>query len=186
MIALKANGINAEYVPTGEEAKAKVLSLIPSGCKVMTMTSVTVDTLGLSAELNNSPRYESIRKVLSDPGRSPLEKSVAVAGANWVVGSVHAVTESGHVFVASNTGSQLPAYAYNAPHVIWLVSTKKIVADEAQAFARIYDHVLPLESERAKKAYGAAGSFVSKVLIVNREVSPDRLQLIFIGEDFGF
>ena len=37
--ALTKNGISAELVQTAEEAKNKVLSLIPEGAEVMTMTS---------------------------------------------------------------------------------------------------------------------------------------------------
>ena len=36
--ALKSNGITAYSVETGEEAKKKVLELIPKGAEVMTMT----------------------------------------------------------------------------------------------------------------------------------------------------
>ena len=44
--ALKSNGITACSVETGEEAKQKVLAMIPQGAEVMTMTSVTLDTIG--------------------------------------------------------------------------------------------------------------------------------------------
>ena len=45
---------------------------------------------------------------------------------------------------------------------------------------------LPLESERAHKAYGVPGSAVNKMLVVNREVTPGRITLIFVNEKLGF
>ena len=108
------------------------------------------------------------------------------ATPDWTIGSVHAVTEEGQVLIASNTGSQLPAYAYGSSHVIWVVGTQKIVKNIDQGIKRVYEHSLPLESERAKKAYGVPGSFVSKILIVNKEISPGRVVIIFINEKLGF
>ncbi len=103
-----------------------------------------------------------------------------------MVGSVHAVTENGQVVVASNTGSQLPAYAYGSQNVIWVVGTQKIVSDLDAAFNRINEYVLPLEADRARKAYGVEGSNVSKLLILNKEINPNRIKLIFVNENLGF
>jgi L-lactate utilization protein LutC len=189
MGALKENGIDAHYVETGEDARMKVLEMVPPGAKVMTMTSVTVESIGLAKELNESGKYEPLRDALMDPNKSPLEKNVAVSGAEWVTGSVHGVTEEGFLVIASNTGSQLPAYAYNAPHVVWVVSTKKIVRDLGEAMDRIEDHIVPQESVRARKAYGLPDTwhtYPSKTLIIRREVNPGRLHLIFVNEDLGF
>jgi len=111
------------------------------------------------------------------------------AGPDISVGSAHAVTETGSILFASLTGSQLPGYAYGAGTVIWVVSTKKIVKDLEEGFKRIEEHILPLESVRARKAYGLPDTFNSypgKVLVFNREIQPGRAKLIFVKEDLGF
>jgi len=184
--ALKANNIEAVFVSTGAEAKKKVLEIIPAGAEVMNMTSVTLDTIGVPKELNESGKFNSVRNKLMDKTVSAREKKRLGAAPEWTVGSVHAVTENGEVLIASNTGSQLPAYAYGADHVIWVVGTQKIVKDKEAGKKRIYDYVLPLESERAKKAYGVPGSAVNKMLIVNKEVTPGRITMILVGEVLGF
>jgi hypothetical protein len=189
--ALKKNGISAEFVKTADEAKAKVLSLIPAGAEVMTMTSITLEQTGLTSELNDSGKYISVKNKLMNPDRDQDANQLQKMGAapEWVVGSVHAVTENGEVIVVSNTGSQLPAYAYGAQHVVWVASTKKIAANIEAGLKRIREHIVPQESVRARKAYGLPNewhTFVSKVLIFNREVNPDRIQLILVGEDLGF
>ncbi len=185
--ALQSNGITACSVETGEEAKEKVLELIPKGAEVMTMTSVTLDTIGLRQELNESDRYDSVRNKLKSIDRETQRTEMQKIGSApaWAVGSVHAVTENGEVLVASNTGSQLAAYAYGAQHVIWIVGTQKIVKDSDEGLKRIYEYALPLENVRAQNAYGM-GSNVSKLLLISKEVNPHRLTIVFVNEKLGF
>lgn len=185
---LKANGINALIAENQEEAKIKALELIPEGSEVMTMTSITLETVGLESELNESSKYDSVKAKLSAMDRNTQSREMQRLGAapEYSVGSVHAVTQNGEVVIASNTGSQLPAYVYGADKVIWVVGAQKIVSDKDEAIKRIYEYVLPLESERAKKAYGVEGSFVSKILTINKEVNPERLHLIIVKELLGY
>lgn len=185
--SLLANEIEASFVATGTDAKAKALSLIPEGKEVMTMTSTSTDTIGLSKELNESGRFDSARAKLAKMDRDTQGKEMRKLSAtpDFVVGSVHAVTENGQILVASQSGSQIPAYAYGSAHVIWIVGTHKIVKNIAEGMKRIYEHSLPLEDQRAKKAYGV-GSSVAKILIINKEKVIGRLHLIFVNEVLGF
>lgn len=118
--ALKANGIDAEVVDSSQIAKQRITRLIPNGSEVMNMTSVTLDKIGLSEEIVNSGNYKSVRSMLNKMDRNTQSSEMQKLGAapDWVIGSVHAVTKDGKVVVASNTGSQLPAYAYGSSHVI--------------------------------------------------------------------
>ncbi|OGH24843.1 MAG: hypothetical protein A3B47_00005 [Candidatus Levybacteria bacterium RIFCSPLOWO2_01_FULL_39_24] len=186
--ALKANGINAIVVENGQEAKKKVLELLPQNAEVMNMSSTTIDTLELPKEINESGKYNSVKVKLEKMDRKTQGREMQKMGAapEYAIGSVHAVTGDGKVLIASNTGSQLPAYVYGASHVLWVVGTQKIVANLEEGMKRIYDYVLPLESERVKKAYGMERSNVSKLLIINKEIVPNRITLIFVKEKLGF
>lgn len=187
--ALKANGIDAVVVEDEKEAKNKVIEILPKGAEVMNMTSITLDTTGISDEITKSGNYNAVRNTLTTMDRTTQSSEMQKLGAapEWTVGSVHAVTEQGETMIASNTGSQLPAYAYGSSHVIWVVGTQKIVANKDEGVKRIYDYVLPLESERANKAYNiTTGSSVNKLLIVNKEVNPSRITIIFVKKVLGF
>jgi hypothetical protein len=184
--SLQANGISGIFVESQDEARKKIAELIPEGSEVMTMTSKTLEALGIAKEINESGKYNSVRTKLADPKISPREKRMLGAAPDFVIGSVHAVTEDGKVLIASNTGSQLPGYAYGAGKVIWVIGTQKIVPDLDSGLKRLYDYVLPLESDRAHKAYGTPGSNVSKLLIVNKEVNPARITVVFVNESLGF
>jgi hypothetical protein len=186
--ALTQNGFNVLLVENGAAAKAKVLEILPEKAEVMTMTSVTLDTLGISEEINKSAKYTSVKTKLMamDRKTQSLEMQKMGAAPEWAIGSVHAITAGGEVYIASRTGSQLPAYAYGASHVIWMVGTQKLVADNKSALQRIYEYCLPLEAERARQAYGVSGSAVVKILRVNKEEVANRTTIILVNEVLGF
>ena len=188
MNSLEANDIKAYIVETGKEAKEKALSLIPEGSEVMTMTSVTLDSLGISEAINKSSKYNSARSKLNSMNKETQKQEMNKLGSApiYSIGSVHAISKKGEIIIASNTGSQLPAYAYGSEHVIFVVSTAKIVENLEEGFKRVYEYSLPLESERAKKAYGVEGSSVNKILIINKEAFPGRISVIFVNESLGF
>ncbi len=188
MAALRENGIEALLAENSDDAKAKALALIPEGGEVMTMTSVTLHELGVDAELNTSGRYQPVRDKLYSMDRATQDVAMRKLGAapEYVIGSVHAVTEQGQLVIASNTGSQLPAESYGSAHVVFVVGVQKIVASLDEAMKRVYEHSLPLEAERAKKAYGTTGSNVSKLLIINKEVQPGRITVVLVPEVIGY
>lgn len=186
--ALSANGITAHVVNTAEEAKQLALTLIPEKAEVMTMSSVSVEQTGLTAILNDETKYNSVYATLKKMDRATQHSEMQQLGAapDYMTGSVQAVTEDGKLIVASNSGSQLPAISYASSHVILIVGTQKIVKDLDEGLHRLNEYVLPLESERAKKAYGVPGSFVSKLLIINRELVKGRITVILVHEKLGY
>ena len=185
--ALKANGIETFVEENSVAAKQKLFELIPAGAEIMNNTSATFDSIGATEEILNSGKYHPVRKKLMDPNIEPKQKSILGATADYSTGSVHAITEEGTLMIASNTGSQLGSEAYPSPHVVYVVGAQKIVKDREEGFKRIYEHSLPLEEQRMKKLRGpGVTSNVSKVLIINKEVNPDRIKLILVKEVLGF
>jgi YkgG family uncharacterized protein len=185
--ALIANGISAEVVASQSEAKEKVLAMIPPSSEVMAMSSITLETLGLEKEINESGKYDAVKPKLFKMDRKTQNIAMQKLGSApvYALGSVHAVTQDGHVLIASKTGSQLPAYVYGSAHVIWVVGTQKIVASIEDGMKRIYEYVLPLETEHMKRLYNVP-SEVNKLLIINKETNTSRLHLIFVKEELGF
>lgn len=187
--ALTANNIDAMVVVSKEEARQKLLAMIPKGAEVFTLTSITLEAIGILPDINESGNYKSIRNQLNSMDRVTQGAGMQKLGAapEWAVGSVHAVTTDGQVMIASNTGSQLASYASGAAHVIWVVGAQKIVSSLDDGFRRIHEHSLPLESERMGKKLGKPfTSGVNKILIVNKEFRPHRINLIFVKEVLGF
>jgi hypothetical protein len=184
--ALKKNGFIVYVVNNREEARIQVFDLLPDGAEIMNMSSQTLTEIGLDQEILNSSKYKISRKELAALRPDQImEKQRLGAAPEYAIGSVHAVTENGEVLIASATGSQLPAYAYGARFVIWVVGSQKIVEDLATGFKRLNEYCLPLENERALKAYGQ-GSGLNKILQINKEVQVGRIIMVIVKEKLGF
>ncbi|MEY4388361.1 MAG: hypothetical protein RLZZ432_80 [Chloroflexota bacterium] len=183
--ALNAKGFKATVVADGAAAKAAVLGLVPAGSEVFTFTSATLDTIGASEALNAAP-YKSLRDKMYALDRNTQGAEMRAIGAApaYAVGSVHAITEDGKLLIASATGSQLPAYAYGAGHVVFVVGAQKIVKDLAEAHERLETYTLPLEDVRAKAAYGV-NSAINKTLVLHGEF-PGRIDVVIVAEELGF
>jgi len=186
--ALKKNNFQAEIVESGEAARQRVFELIPQGSEVMTMTSVTLETLGIAKEINESGKYTAIRTQLMkmDPKTQHKEMNKLASAPDFAIGSAHAVTQDGHVVIASRSGSQLPAYVYGAGKVVWVIGAQKVVENNDAAVKRIYEYVLERESERVQKAYGLSHSDVDKLLFYNADQNPERIHLLLVKELLGF
>jgi L-lactate utilization protein LutC len=185
--ALGVNNIHVLVAETGADAKRMSLELIPPAAEVFTSSSVTLQTLGITDELDKSGRFNSVRARMSnmDPKTQTREMQKMGATPDYMIGSVHAVTETGQVLIASKTGSQLAGYVSAAAHVIWVVGTQKIVPTLEDGMRRLEEYTLPLENARSQKAYGINSS-INKLLIVNREFAPGRSTMILVKENVGY
>ena len=184
--ALTSRGIEAEVVPDGAAARARVHELIPDGAHVYNATSRTLETIGLAQDILEQERYDAARTLLDtlDPATQIAEYRRGVASPQVVIGSVHAVTEDGQLVIASASGSQLPAYSFGAGQVIWVVGAQKVVPDLATAFERIKRYSYPLEDARARAAYGMP-SAINKQLVISGEM-PGRAHVVLVEEALGF
>jgi hypothetical protein len=185
--ALEANGIHAVVAENGGEAKRLFFELIPDGSEVFLGASVTLEQLGIREEIDKSGRFDALRPKMFAMNRETQGREIRKLGGapDFAAGSVHAVTEEGHVLIASNTGSQLGAYASSAGKVIWVVGAQKLVKNLEEGMSRIYDYVVPLEEEHMRQLY-KVGTNVSKLLIVNREIRPNRITMIIVKEKLGY
>ncbi|HEY2522385.1 MAG TPA: LUD domain-containing protein [Streptosporangiaceae bacterium] len=186
VVALEEHGFSVEVVDDLAAARAAVLARIPDGSAVMTNTSVTLDETGIAAEINDSGRYESVRKAMFalDFETQVLQMKAIAGQPDYSLGSVHAVTRDGSLLIASASGSQLASYAWGATNVIFVVGAQKLVPDLAAARERLYQHTLKLEDARAQAAYGQH-SFVGKTLEIHQEL-PGRIHIVLVREPVGF
>ena len=185
--ALEANGIRVLRAPNAAAAKRIVLDLIPDGSQVHHGASQTLDVLGITDEIDKSGRYHPLRPRIWGMDRKTEGDEIRRLGAapDVMLGSVHAVTETGSLVAASMSGSQLGPYVSGAGQVILVVGTQKIVPDLEAALQRIDEYAYPLEDARAQAAYGIR-SAVNKVLVINREITPGRITVVLVDEVLGF
>jgi len=190
--AVRARGVSAELVDTKEAALERLRALIPPGAEVMTGASTTLAQIGFDALLASGLHPWHNRKAditaENDPARrSALRKQSTLA--DYFLGSVHAIAETGELIVASATGSQLASYAFSSSHVIWVAGAQKIVPNLEDAVRRVREYVLPLEDRHMKSVNGPqSGSFIGKLMIFEKEAPylHRSVTLLLVKEVLGF
>ncbi len=189
--AVTARGINAELVETKEDALARVQTLIPAGAVVMTGGSLTLTQIGLNDVLVSGQHpwrnFKADLLAEKDPAKQAALRLQGTL-AEFYLGSVNAIAETGELVFASATGSQLPAYAYSSRNVIWVAGAQKITPTLDDALRRVREYVLLLEDQRQKSLGNKAGSFIGRILILEREPPFLRrnLTLILVNQILGF
>jgi L-lactate utilization protein LutC len=190
--AIRKRGVTVMLVENKDIALAQLLALIPVGASVMTGSSVTLKQIGFEELLisGKHPWHNLKDDILAEKNpawQSALRKQATLA--DYFLGSVHAIAETGEIVIASATGSQLPAYVYSSPNVLWVTGAQKITPNLETALSRVRDYALPLEDQRLKQLFGKemVGS-IGKLLIFERE-SPllhRKVNLILVNEVLGF
>ena len=185
--ALEANGITAIRAANSAEAKRIVMGLLPAGAQVHQGASQSLQETGIADEILNSDRYEALHPRIWSMDRETQADEIRrlSASPDFMLGSVHAVTETGSLITASASGSQLGPYAAGAGKVILVVGTQKIVSDLDEALRRVYEYAFPLEDARAEAAYGIH-SRVNKILVINGEWEAGRTTVVLVDEVLGF
>ncbi len=185
--ALEANGISVLRAADASDARRIVLDLIPAGSQVHHGASQSLATAGITEAIEKSGRFDPVRPRIWSMDRKTQGDEIRrlTSSPDVMLGSVHAITETGSLVTASMGGSQLGPYVSGAGRVILVVGTQKIVSDLDEAMQRVYDYAFPLEDARAQAEYGIH-SAVNKVLIINREIAPGRITVVFVDEVLGF
>ncbi len=185
--ALTAHGFTVEILDDAAAARARIKDLIPEGATAFTGASETLRLSGIEEDINASGRYDAIRArgQAMDRATQLAEIWRLISTPDVIIGSVHAVTETGSLVIASASGSQLPGYAGGSLRAIWVVGAQKVVPDLSTALRRVEDHCLPLESDRAMKVYGKP-SAINRLLILNAELEPGRGTVLLLREAIGF
>jgi hypothetical protein len=189
--ALKTRGIAPEVLPGSREALARLLELIPPGAAISTGASLTLREIGFEDLLKSgSHPWKNLKAEYlaeKDPARQLLLRRQSVL-ADYYIGSVHAVSETGEVVVASMTGSQISPYAYAARNVIWVVGAQKITPSLEEGIRRVREYVLPHEDARMREnSGGKMGSRIGKLLIFEHEAPflNRTVTLLFVNQRLG-
>jgi hypothetical protein len=164
-----------------------VRAILPVGAEVYNNTSRTLELVGIAEDVERSGLYQPLRPRLYQMDREMQSREMRQLSAvpDWLVGSVHAVTEEGSLLIASASGSQLGPIVSGAGHVVFVVGGQKVVPDFNSGLRRLYEYCFPLEDLRAKEAYGVP-SGVNNVLVINKVLVPGRITAILVKESLGF
>ena len=185
--ALASRNVEAELVDSREAALARLLELVPEGSEVFVSTSETLDTIGYTAHMDGNDRYINLHdQMLAQPdAASQREFRRKTTIADYFVGSVQAIAETGEIVVASGSGSQIGAFAYGARRVIMVAGTQKICPTLADAEARSRGFTLE-QHDRWLEGRGSTPTPIGKFMVMEYEPVAGRITMILIPEKLGW
>ncbi len=187
---LTANGFQAEVVENKTEALERIKALIPKGASIHNGGSTTLQEIGyidyLKSDTHGWNNLHANILAEADPDKQGKLRRES-AFSDYYLGSVHALSETGEMVIASNTGSQLPHLVFTSPNIILIVGTQKITPTLANAITRLEKYVIPLEDERAMNAY-KSHTMNTKTLILHKEnpMMGRDVKIILVKEQLGF
>ena len=183
---LRERNFEVLIVKNAAEAKAEVMKRIPEGASVHSGKSKTLEDAGVFEELMSSDRYDFVRRRTSKMDRNTQGDEIRRINSSpdVMLGSVHAVTESGQLVITSASGSQIGPIASGAGHLILVIGSQKIVRDLDGAFRRIEEHVFPWEDARLRELMNI-GTKITRTLILDRDFVPGRTTIILVREPIG-
>src|SRR5271157_6115758 len=183
---IRERNIEVLIVNNGEEARQVVLDRLPKGAQVHSGKSKTLQDSGIFDAIHDPNQYNALRHQMLKIDRKTQAQDIRklLAAPDFMLGSVQAITENGILVDVSATGSQIGPYANTARKVILVVGSQKIVPDIETAFKRIREYVQPWEEAQVRKAANM-GTFVGKILIIEREWVNERMTVILVREPIG-
>jgi LUD domain len=189
--AIRDRGVFAELVETRSAAMGRLKELIPAGATLMTGASATLREIGFDAELSVQDHHWNFLKtgILAEKDAAvQLGLRRRASLADYFVGSVQAIAETGEIVAASGSGSQLAAYGYSSAHVIWVVGGQKIVPSLDAALQRVREYCVPKVEEMAREMGRPELGVLGKLLIFEREMPyvSRKIHLILVNEALGF
>lgn len=188
--SLIANGFQTEVVENKGEALEKIKSLIPPNASVHNGSSNTLKEIGFVDYLKSDTHgWNNLHaRILAEKVPEKQDKlRRESAFSDYYLGSVHALSETGEMVIASNTGSQLPHLVFTSPNIILVVGTQKITPTLESALRRLEEYVVPLEDKRLMSVYNAHTTH-AKTLILHKE-NPKmgrKIKVILVKEKLGF
>src|SRR6185295_4312365 len=119
--------------------------------------------------------------------------------ADYFLGGINAITESGEILNADGSGTRVAAYAYGAGKLFLVCGINKIVPDLAGAFERLRNEAAVQECRRLgantpcaatgrcdNEACRGPGRQCGKVLIIENEKISGRICVVMIGASLGY
>jgi len=185
---LEERGFDVVVVDDAEEALEAVTDQIPAGASVMNGHSTTLEEIGFDEFLGGGDHeWESlpdeIWSIDDDAERQAARRQSQTA--DYFLGGINAIAETGELVAADLSGSRIGAYPFAAGNVVIVSGTNKIVPTLSDAFDRLESVAYPLENERAQEAYGVE-SAIAKQLVYRRETEEGRTTVVLVRERLGY
>jgi len=192
--ALEEKKHKVTVVSDAKSALKAIDDLLPKGASLGVGHSSTLEEIGFIDYLKNERK--DLKNHQGEAAGAEAKGDYAAAGEARTRGyvsdvffsSASGVSETGEFLAADLTGSRIAGWLA-AKSVVIVVGANKIVPTFDDLQKRLFEWQLPLESARARVAYGVPGSFPNNQLSIRgaNPFGPGRFHIIIVkGAALGF
>jgi len=189
--ALEEHGFVVQVVSDGKAALDYITSLPKEGQTINSGGSRTLDEIRFKDWAKNQTQFKDFKaEALAAEAKGDWGAASAIrkqgSQADFFFSSLAAVTQDGSLMWGSLTGTRV---SINAGTLVLVAGTQKIVKDEVEGEARMYQWQMPLESARARVVYKVPGSNLNEVGTlrrVNPFAPPGSVHVVLVNGVWGF
>jgi L-lactate utilization protein LutB len=193
---LNDKGYIAYYAENCDEAKAKVLEIVPEGSSIAMGGSVTLGDMGL-VDIFRSDKYRFYDRYATGSYEETYKVYRESMMADWLVTGSNAITRQGEIVNTDSSGNRAGGIIFGPDKVLIVVGANKVVDDLPAAFKRIKE-IAPMNAKRIGHQTPCAVSGKCEncetpqsicnatSIIHNGRKHPGRFTVIVIAEDVGF
>ena len=192
--------ISAFYYDNKEQAADKICAMIPEPANIGFSGSVTLDQLGIIR------RLEERGNKIFNPYKSGISREESLvlrrqgAQADYYLASANGISAQGELVFFSGYGNRIAGIAY-AKNVIIVCGVNKITPNLDEAIKRAREYATPLNCKRLNWNTPCLTDGICRkeiclfpdyqrmccqILIIEAEVTPERMKVVLVGENLGF
>ncbi|WP_234122782.1 lactate utilization protein [Clostridium hydrogenum] len=193
---LKDKGYVSYYAEDKEEAKKKVLNLIPEGASISVGGSETLGAMGMTEEFR-SEKYKFFDRFKPMSYEELYEVYRQSLLSDYFVSSTNAITRNGELVNTDSSGNRVASMIIGPKKVIIVAGANKVVENLDEAFRRI-EEIAPMNATRVhhkapctetgRCMHCESQSSVCNYtgIIRNGRKEKDRITIIMVAEELGF
>ncbi len=191
---LEKNHFIIHHVSTGQEAFDLAKTFVKPGFTVGVGGSTTVAQIGLLSWLQANDTIELYNQYEEGISREEAyERRRRGLLSDLFIASSNALTEAGELVNVDGDGNRVAAQIFGPRQVLLIVSTHKIVPDQAAAYERIRTVVVPQNINRMNARAIALGKEprwgpenIGKKFVTITGDKAERTTIILVDEALGF
>ncbi len=192
----KSRNIEVSFFETLEEAKDRMIELIPPDSSVGVGNSKTLKDMNISKLLKERGNIVFDKTLAENKAESEQVKKKSLL-ADWYITGTNAVSKEGHIVNIDHSGNRAAAMIYGPDNVIIVIGRNKICGTLDDAVKRARNISAPMNARRA--GYNPPCLQLNRcidcksdervcfnLVIIEGQFVKDRMKLFIVDEEAGF
>lgn len=194
--SLAERNIEGFFFESFEEAKIKVMEMIPINDSVGIGNSITLKNMKISNELNDRGNvvYDKTLAKNKEDSKELKRKSLLT---DWYITGANAISLDGHLVNMDHSGNRVAAMLYGPNNVIVIIGINKIASTLDEAIYRVRNIASPKNARRAgfkppcvelEKCIDCRSTqrVCNSLVVIEGQSDKGRMKVFIVNENDGF